>query len=49
MEDIEVDPVNYAAIILLENLGNNAPSQQQIDLAELLIVKLYIKCKTFMH
>ncbi len=33
-----INPINYTAIDLLERLGNNNPSQQQIDLLEFLLL-----------
>lgn len=38
MERININSVNYVAICLLQKFGNTEPTQQQINLVELLIL-----------
>lgn len=38
LHNFKINTVNYVAISLLEKLGNNQPTQQQIDLMEILVL-----------
>ncbi|MCD6040256.1 MAG: hypothetical protein K0S27_1656 [Gammaproteobacteria bacterium] len=44
-----ISEVNYLAIEFLEIVGNEAPTQEQIDLVEDLLSSALIKKQTFMH